>query len=592
MRGRIRAALATGVLVTTIGSGAALALPVAAAARVAASRAAAPSRTAAEPMSPKTRLLQQQLATGRATRTAARPQFLSTVNCTSSWSTVISPNASAGRNVLTALAANAPNDMWGVGFYVNGSSVYQTLAEHWDGNDWSVIPTVNVGPGNNLFQSVTAISATDVWAVGYWRPGTSGPAQPLTEHWNGNGWTVIPAPLAPNSSTPLYSVSASASNEVWAVGISINYPGDATLGPRAHAYALHWNGSNWSSVATAALFAPFSGPGVDVMGLSGVKVLSPTNAWAVGDGQDYTGNTPVSPDMAFIEHWDGSSWSQFSAPTGVAPTHANGDFLVDVQGTANDLWAVGGKNQAYQSFADDALIEHWNGTSWAEVAAPAPSPAAQSANLFALGYVDANNVYAAGATASNPFTTSELDQTLIERWNGSTWSQMSSMNPSGNDGLVAVAAISTSDLWAAGFMQFTGAPQQTLTENLCSPPVVTNVTPSSGDGGTSVVITGTGFSHALDVKFGATPAFAFHVNSDTQITATSPGHKAGVVDIRVTVQATSVAASADQFTYLGSRSGPGAGTGKPFPGRTIPPPPTHALPLRPGAVPRTAPSPI
>src|ERR1700681_1513663 len=451
MRGRLRASLVVGVVFATV----ALAQPAAAA-----SRAVAPNRTAAEPLSPKMRMVQQQLSTGRDARNPTTPHLLSSVNCNSTWNTVISPNASAGRNVLTSLATNAPNDIWAVGFYVNGSSVYQTLAEHWDGNDWSMIATPNVGPGNNLFQSVTSISPTDVWAVGYWRPGTSGPAQPLTEHWNGSGWTVIPTPLAPNSSTPLYSVSADASNDVWAVGISINYPGDAALGPRAHAYALHWTGSNWSSVATAALFAPFSGPGVDVMGLSGVKVLSPTNAWAVGDGQDYTGNTPVSPDMAFIEHWDGSTWSQLSAPTGVAPTHANGDFLVDVQGTANDLWAVGGKNQTYQSAADDALIEHWNGTSWAEVAAPAPSPAAQSANLFALGYVDANNVYAAGATASNPFTSLELDQTLIERWNGSTWSQMPSASPSGNDGLVAMAAISTGDLWAAGFMQFSAAPQQ------------------------------------------------------------------------------------------------------------------------------------
>ena len=56
MRGRFSAALVTGALVATIGSGVALALPAAAASRV-----MAPSRTPAEPLMPKKGLLQQQL---------------------------------------------------------------------------------------------------------------------------------------------------------------------------------------------------------------------------------------------------------------------------------------------------------------------------------------------------------------------------------------------------------------------------------------------------------------------------------------------------------------------------------------------------
>jgi hypothetical protein len=528
----------------------------------------------AEPLSPKLRSLDRQVTTARVSHVAAKPQFLSGANCNSTWNTVISPDASAGRNLLTGLAANAPNDVWAVGTYVNGNLVYKTLAAHWDGNAWSVVPTPNVGPGNNLFNSVTAISPADVWAVGLWRPGNGTTvAQPLTEHWNGNGWTIVPTPLAPNTSTPLYGVGASGSNDVWAVGISVDYPVQP-IGPRAHAYALHWTGSNWSSVQPATVMAPFAGPGVDAMGLSGVKVLSPTDAWAVGDGQDYSGNTPVSPDMAFIEHWNGSTWSQASAPTGIAPTHANGDFLVDVQGTATDLWAVGGKNQSYQSAADDALIEHWDGSTWTEIAPPPPSPAAQSANLFALGYITSNNVYAVGATGSNPGTASEMDQTLVERWNGSNWVQQTSPSPSGNiDELGSIAALSAGDIWTAGFTQSSGAPSQTLTENLCTPPAVTSVAPSSGQAGSTVVITGTNFARAIDVEFGGTPAFNFHVDSDTQITAVSPGHKAGTVDIRIGVQGTSAVVSADQFTYLSSRSGTTGAGGTPFQNPRPAPPP-------------------
>lgn len=67
-------------------------------------------------------------------------------------------------------------------------------------------------------------------------------------------------------------------------------------------------------------------------------------------------------------------------------------------------------------------------------------------------------------------------------------------------------------------------------------PFITGVTPASGPaaGGTSVTITGVGFTGATAVTFGATPATAFTVNSSTQITATSPAHAAGTVDIVVT----------------------------------------------------------
>lgn len=85
--------------------------------------------------------------------------------------------------------------------------------------------------------------------------------------------------------------------------------------------------------------------------------------------------------------------------------------------------------------------------------------------------------------------------------------------------------------------------------------VIYGVTPSSGpsSGGTSVIITGTGFSGATSVTFGATAAASFTVNSATQITATSPAGS-GTVDIRVTTAGgTSATSAADQFTYLAAQ---------------------------------------
>ena len=53
-------------------------------------------------------------------------------------------------------------------------------------------------------------------------------------------------------------------------------------------------------------------------------------------------------------------------------------------------------------------------------------------------------------------------------------------------------------------------------------PTITSFNPTSGAVGTSVVITGTGFTGATAVTFGGTAATTFTVNSATQITATVP----------------------------------------------------------------------
>ncbi|HWE67430.1 MAG TPA: IPT/TIG domain-containing protein [Acidimicrobiales bacterium] len=84
-----------------------------------------------------------------------------------------------------------------------------------------------------------------------------------------------------------------------------------------------------------------------------------------------------------------------------------------------------------------------------------------------------------------------------------------------------------------------------------APPTVTSVTPAGGPpaGGTTVTITGSGFTHASAVKFGTTAAKSFTINSDGSITAVSPAGT-GVVDVTVTNPfGTSATSAADKFTY-------------------------------------------
>ncbi|MDA8294314.1 MAG: IPT/TIG domain-containing protein [Actinomycetota bacterium] len=101
------------------------------------------------------------------------------------------------------------------------------------------------------------------------------------------------------------------------------------------------------------------------------------------------------------------------------------------------------------------------------------------------------------------------------------------------------------------------SPVTLATTQIVAGPAVFSVAPSTGglSGGTSVTITGSGFTGATAVDFGSTPATSFTVDSDTQITAVSPPG-AGVADITVTTaKGTSASWSGDRFAWVGTAKG-------------------------------------
>ncbi|WP_413787807.1 IPT/TIG domain-containing protein [Streptomyces platensis] len=99
-------------------------------------------------------------------------------------------------------------------------------------------------------------------------------------------------------------------------------------------------------------------------------------------------------------------------------------------------------------------------------------------------------------------------------------------------------------------------------------PAVISVSPTSGStaGGTPVTVTGTAFTGATAVRFGATPSPSFTVSSDTQLTATTPPGT-GTVQVTVTTPAPALSS-------VSPASGPAAGgttvtlTGTGFTGAT------------------------
>ena len=82
-------------------------------------------------------------------------------------------------------------------------------------------------------------------------------------------------------------------------------------------------------------------------------------------------------------------------------------------------------------------------------------------------------------------------------------------------------------------------------------PTVTAISPPSAPAGTTIALTGTGFSGAnLSVKFGTAPAVSPKADGDTKISVASPPGT-GTVSVTVTTDAgTSDASDATKYTYL------------------------------------------
>jgi hypothetical protein len=190
------------------------------------------------------------------------------------WSVAPSPSPSATRNVLNAVAATGPSDVWAVGS-MNGSST--SLIEHWNGTSWSVVPSPAL-PRGSVLDAVVALSRTDAWAVGS-RPASSGASATLVVHWNGSRWSVVPSPNVSTeygSANVVRGVAAVSSSDVWAVGMFQN---ERTDYHQRRTLTLHWDGVGWRFVSS-----PTPGESGE---LNDAAALPTGQVWAAGLYSNY-----------------------------------------------------------------------------------------------------------------------------------------------------------------------------------------------------------------------------------------------------------------------------------------------------------------
>jgi len=126
--------------------------------------------------------------------------------------------------------------------------------------------------------------------------------------------------------------------------------------------------------------------------LAAVSAGSATDAWAVGSY--YASNNPTVL-QAMGEHFDGTTWTEFPLPN-VGP---NENSLLGISElSSGHAWAVGYDVNA--EFAQQTLVERYNGSSWSVL--PTPADPTETVTPYGITGSDREPVRRARALQSSP----------------------------------------------------------------------------------------------------------------------------------------------------------------------------------------------
>jgi hypothetical protein len=356
---------------------------------------------------------------------------------------------------LAAVSCSSASDCFAVG---------AGLFEHWNGSSWSIVPGASAGFGAELF-GVSCTSPTSCFAVGdiATETETSFTSKSLIERWDGSTWSIVPSPVLSGATAVFLSgVSCTSPTSCFAVGASSDSP--ATFDQFVGAPLVErWDGSTWSVV-------PSPGPSDALEAeLLGVSCVSASSCYAVGDFQ--------APAIggALLEHWDGASWSVVPNPdSGFARKSGSGRRLpvgferarsskpqqIGDVSSSPGLQGVSCSSDANcfavgNSFTG-ALVERWNGTAWSNVTTPTPrnSLGADLGSVACTSSTDCSAVGIQGAVETSGDIIDISDAPLQEHWDGSAWTVLPGPSGAPFSELSGVACGSPTACFAVGDSAF------------------------------------------------------------------------------------------------------------------------------------------
>ena len=285
----------------------------------------------------------------------------------SGWAIQSTPNhTGASQSSLSGVSCTSAAACTAVGNYKNSAGTVLTLAEQWNGTKWTIQPTPNhTGASQSSLSGVSCTSAAACTAVGNYK-NSAGTVLTLAEQWNGTNWTIQPTPNPTGASqSSLSGVSCTSAAACTAVGNYVTSSGvNLTL-----TLAERWNGSAWTIQQTAnpGVSAKYWVPNV----LTGVSCTTSTACTAVGwDRLDGCGIFHCNIDATLAEGWNGASWTVQSGLPGYR-------FPIPIAFEGVSCSAAA-SCAAVGSYNGSTLAASWNGTTWATQSTPNPSGATSS----------------------------------------------------------------------------------------------------------------------------------------------------------------------------------------------------------------------
>jgi hypothetical protein len=194
----------------------------------------------------------------------------------------------------------------------------------------------------------------------------------------------------------------------------------------------HYNGSSWSQSTLPS--GPCSVFEADC-NFTGISGTSASDVIAVGNGTIPTSSGWQAESLAYL--WNGSAWSALTVPASIPETAM--DHLQVFSPT--DAWAVGTAPNAAGTASVVGAV-NWNGSTWTQVATPFSTTVNLTVN--AISGDSASDIWIVGETATRGYTGGTRTSVILH-YNGSAWTQMTAPD---NSGLLDVDAVSPTDAWA------------------------------------------------------------------------------------------------------------------------------------------------
>ncbi len=143
--------------------------------------------------------------------------------------------------------------------------------------------------------------------------------------------------------------------------------------------------------------------------LEDVAAVSARDVWAVGRHWGFIG--PILEFRTHVLHWDGVAWTHvLSANVAGAATN----FLQSVAARSpTEVWAVGWFRRSGESAR--TLVERWDGSSWSIIDSPNPGPVGNY--LEAVALAGPTEAWAVGSI----YDLSVVSRPLALRWDGTAW---------------------------------------------------------------------------------------------------------------------------------------------------------------------------